>query len=82
MSKLNFKAYLKFGTDISGIPDYIFDSLPSLNENNEFRVEFDLDNPVSLDVNIDDKYSPAEVNELCCQYSSNLEGLLSFLNST
>lgn len=43
---------------------------------------FDLDNPVSLDVNIDDKYSPAEVNELCCQYSSNLEGLLSFLNST
>ena len=40
MSKLNFKAYLKFDTDISGIPDYIFDSLPSLNENNEVLFDY------------------------------------------
>ena len=40
---------------------------------------FDLDHQISLEINIDDKYSPAEVNELCCQYSSNLDGLLSFI---
>ena len=40
---------------------------------------FDLDDQISLEINIDDKYSPAEVNELCCQYSSNLDGLLSFI---
>jgi len=41
---------------------------------------FDLDEQVSVDKKNDGKYSPAQINELCCQYSNDLDGLLTLLN--